>query len=241
MKKLYIIKLGTTFPATQKRLGDFDRWTSAGLGSVGVETAVVDAEHGADLPDDGQCAGVVVTGSHAMVTDDAPWSVRAEKWIVSLLDARVPVFGICYGHQLLARAAGGRVGYHPRGKEIGTVGVRLLPDRDGDPLFESLPASFSVHVTHAQSVLELPPQAVRLAANAHDPHQAFRLGNCAWGVQFHPEYNTDIMRAYIREQAGELVSAGRDVPQLLQAVSPTPFAAEILVKFGGFVFDRLTS
>jgi GMP synthase (glutamine-hydrolysing) len=50
VKKLYIIKTGTTFPNTEKRLGDFDRWTSAALGSMDVEYAIVDAEHGAAFP-----------------------------------------------------------------------------------------------------------------------------------------------------------------------------------------------
>ncbi|MDO9263927.1 MAG: glutamine amidotransferase, partial [Desulfosalsimonadaceae bacterium] len=183
MKSLYIIKAGTTFPATAKQFGDFDVWTAAALGPVGVETRIVDAEHGAALPAAEDCAGVVVTGSHAMVTDNLPWSVNMEVWILSLLAARIPFFGICYGHQLLARAAGGQVGYHPRGAEAGTVPVHLLSDCADDAVFRSLPQSFPVHVTHEQTVLVLPPGAKRLAANAHEPHHAFRLGDWAWGVQ----------------------------------------------------------
>lgn len=72
MKRSYIIKAGTTFPATAKQFGDFDRWTAAALGAVGVETCVLDAEHGAAFPAAGDCAGMVITGSQAMVTDDLP-------------------------------------------------------------------------------------------------------------------------------------------------------------------------
>jgi len=238
LKRLCIIKTGTTFPATLEQLGDFDTWTRAGLGRTSTEIGIVDAENGAELPPPAECAGVIITGAHPMVTDDLPWSVAVEKWLPSLLAAETPIFGICYGHQLLARAAGGEVGYHPRGKEIGTVAVSCLPEAAHDPLFQDLPASMLAHVTHAQTVLTLPPGATRLAANEHEPNHAFRVGNCAWGVQFHPEYTPEIMRAYIRAQDGELTAAGMQPERLLQAVAPTPAAGGLLRKFAGLVAAR---
>jgi GMP synthase (glutamine-hydrolysing) len=238
MKKLYIIKIGTTFPATERRLGDFDQWTANALGSVDVELGIVDAEHGASLPKEEECAGVIITGSHAMVTDNVSWSVKLGKWIALLLKAQIPIFGICYGHQLLARTGGGEIDFHPHGKEIGTVSIQLLPACSKDPIFQALPKSFAAHVTHSQTVLTLPKTTIRLAANAHEPNHAFRLGECAWGVQFHPEYNVDIMRSYIQEQTNELESAGLDISQLLDSVSETPIAVQILRNFGNFVADR---
>lgn len=239
MNKLYIVKTGTTFPAIAERLGDFDRWTAHALAPLDVETTVVDAEHGESPPGPDRCAGAVITGSHAMVTDDLPWSVRLEGWIRSLLVSRTPLFGICYGHQLLARAAGGHVGYHRRGMEVGTVGVHRLPESADDPLFGLLPQSFRVHATHAQTVLSLPEGAVRLAANAYEPNHAFRVGNCAWGVQFHPEYSADIMRAYVTAEAAEIGSAGMNAEAILTAVEETPFAARVLSSFGQLVEERL--
>jgi GMP synthase (glutamine-hydrolysing) len=239
MKRLCIIKAGTTFPATAKQFGDFDQWTVATLGITDVEIDIVDAENGADLPSAQECAGVVITGSHSMVTDRLPWSVRLEEWIRSLIHTDTPLFGICYGHQLLAQAAGGQVGFHPHGEEIGTVKVHLLPDCSNDPVFHSLPQSFLVHVTHEQTVLRLPTGAIRLAANPYEPNHAFRVGSWAWGVQFHPEYSKDIMRSYIREQKDELEAAGRNFPELLNTVSETPFAAQTLQNFGNMVKERL--
>jgi GMP synthase (glutamine-hydrolysing) len=241
MNRLYVIKAGTTFPATAAQFGDFDEWTVTALGAVDVETTIVDAEHGAPLPTAEECAGAVITGSHSMVTDNLPWSVTLEGWIQSLLNSRTPLFGICYGHQLLARAAGGQVGYHPRGKEIGTVAVQLLPDCPNDPIFQSLPPSFLVHVTHLQTVLKLPPGATCLAANVHEPNHAFRVGDWAYGVQFHPEYNVDIMRSYIQEQKDDLDAAGMDVARLLSTVGETPFAAQTLRNFGSIVRERLAN
>jgi GMP synthase (glutamine-hydrolysing) len=239
MKKLYIIKTGTTFPDTLKQLGDFDAWTRASLGETATGIRILDVERGAPLPVAADCAGVVITGAHAMVTDNLPWSIALEKWIPSLLAAGIPLFGICYGHQLLARAAGGEVGFHPLGKEIGTVVVNRLDPAIEDSLFQGLPDSFPAHVTHAQTVLALPPGATRLAANRHEPNHAFRLGERAWGVQFHPEYSTDIMRAYIREQANELAVAVMDIATLLQTVIPTPAAGDLLRDFARLSAERL--
>ena len=238
MQKLYIVKTGTTFPGTLKALGDFDTWTRRALGETAAETCVLDVERDAALPAAADCAGVVITGAHAMVTDGLPWSLALEKWIPSLLASRIPLFGICYGHQLLARAAGGKVGYHPQGKEIGTVKVERLDAAVRDRLFHGLPHVFPAHVTHAQTVLVLPPGATRLAANRHEPNHAFRLGDMAWGVQFHPEYTTDVMRAYIREQAGELVAAGKHPERLLQNVTPTPAAGNLLTRFARMVEEN---
>lgn len=240
MKKLYIIKVGTTFASTANQFGDFDQWIISVMGEVSVELATVDAEHGASLPLAGQCAGVVITGSHSMVTDNLPWSLKLEEWIMSLITAETPLLGICYGHQLLARSAGGKVGYHPQGKEIGTVSVYLHSDCDKDPLFYSLPQSFSVHVTHDQTVLNLPSGAICLAANTHESNHAFRLGEFAWGVQFHPEYNTAIMHSYIEEQADELKSSGVDIDALQCLVTHTSDATNILKNFARFVEEQVT-
>ena len=239
MKRLYILKLGTTFPSIAEKYGDFDTWTLAALGNGRIETRVLDVEHGASLPEAAECAGLVMTGSHSMVTDEPPWSVKVERWLPSLLKAATPIFGICYGHQLLARAAGGKVGSHPQGKEIGTVQVRLLPAAATDVLFGRLPQIFTAHATHSQSVLRLPPNATRLASNAYEPNHAFRIGKCAWGVQFHPEFNAEILKLYIEERSVELQSSGSDIAGILSTVEETPVASRTLRDFAIFVEDRL--
>lgn len=147
------------------------------------------------------------------------------------MSERVPVLGLCYGHQLLADAMGGEVGYLPRGLEIGTVDIDLLPDAAGDALFRGVPARFPAHTAHAQTVVALPPGAVRLAASVLDLHHAFRLGACAWGVQFHPEYDTRVMAAYIRAEADDCRRAGWDMAELLRTIRDTPAATALLRRF----------
>lgn len=233
MKPLYIIKTGTTFENTARELGDFDIWTKAAMGvdEEHLPILVSDVENGESPPDPSQCAGAVITGSHAMVTDDLPWSLNLEIWVRECLDKEIPILGVCYGHQLLARAAGGTVGFHPGGKEIGTVKVNVKTAGRDDLLFRYIETSFNAHVTHAQTVLTLPENAVCLAYNEFEPHQAFRIGSYAWGVQFHPEYTPRIMKAYIIEQADELRTAGKNTDHLLAGVRHTPEATRVLKRF----------
>ena len=238
MKKLYILKVGTTYPAIASAYGDFDIWTRQGLEVPEADTCILDIEHGAPLPGVDECSGIVITGSHSMVTENLDWSVKLENWIRSPLEAGIPILGICYGHQLLARAAGGVVNFHPKGEEIGTVRIQLLPACTEDGLFSALPQIFSAHASHSQSVLHLPSNAMRLAFNAHEAYQAFRIGECAWGIQFHPEYSADIMRAYIREASTGPHSAGLNVPERFGHVEETPVAAQVLKNFGRFVERR---
>ncbi|NTU53310.1 MAG: glutamine amidotransferase [Chlorobiaceae bacterium] len=235
MKNLYIIKAGSTFETEVERLGDFEEWVQRGLGELTCPVVVVNAEGGELLPEPQVCAGVVVTGSHAMVTDNRPWSVGIERWIRELIGAGVPFLGICYGHQLLGRAAGGEVGYHPLGREVGTVWVELTADGQRDPLFEGIPSPFRAHATHAQCVLQLPPDAIRLAFNDFEPNHAFRVGHSAWGVQFHPEYTREIMEAYVCDEIADLEIAGDDVDTLRESVPETRHAGRVLTNFASFV------
>ncbi|MCU0962341.1 MAG: glutamine amidotransferase [Pirellulaceae bacterium] len=235
MKPLWIIKAGTTFPRVARRHGDFEAWTREGLRACSLPVQVFDVARDTRLPEPRQCAGILVTGSHAMVTDRCPWSVALEAWIRRLVEAEVPFFGICYGHQLLAQALGGRVDYHPAGTEIGTIAVNVLPTAASDPLFQSLPDVILANSVHEQTVHELPPRTTCLASNDHDPHQAFRVGSCAWGVQFHPEYDSAIMRSYIEEMADELASSGHFSEHLMVAVRATPHSRALLERFADFV------
>lgn len=230
-KAIHILVVGHTFDAIRSTLGDFDGWVRAAMGATPLPVRVVDVPAGDPLPDVGRSIGMIITGSHAMVTDDLPWSLAVEQRLPRAVDAGVPVLGICYGHQLLARALGGRVNYRAAGREIGTVPIELGDEAVSDPLFEGLPRTILGHTTHAQSVTALPTGAVRLAGSAADPHHAFRYGDMAWGVQFHPEFDARIMRSYISQQAEDPRVAGVDVARLLDGVRDTPLATGILRRF----------
>jgi len=231
MKKIFIIKAGSAFPDTAAKYGDFEELTKTGLAGSNAEVVTIAACQGEPLPSPQECDGVVITGAHCMVTDNLPWSLAIEAWIPALVQLQVPLLGICYGHQLLGRAMGGQVDFHPRGREVGTVEIRKTAAGQTDPLFKELPDQFPAHATHAQAVLTLPHGAVLLAENDFEPHHAFRVGQCAWGVQFHPEYSLDVMRDYLFKQQELLTRAGQDVARLSKDICETSVANSLLTRF----------
>ena len=204
MKPVLIIKLGDTLPELAEQKGDFEDWFIKPLHSTGLSTRVIDPRKNDPLPPAIDFSGILMTGSHAMVTDQEPWCRKTAAWLPGAVAADVPLLGVCYGHQLLADAMGGTVGNHPRGTEMGTVDITMAPGAEGDLLFKTFPAVIKVHASHSQTVTSLPPDAVLLAANAWEPHHAFAVGNHAWGLQFHPEFDAEIMSTYINAFADPL-------------------------------------
>ena len=207
---IVVVKTGRTYPELQRRRGDFEDWTVRALGMESAAVEIVDVEPDPHLPPPRSIAGAVVTGSHSMVTEGQGWVEPLADWLRRLVQDEVPILGVCYGHQLLGQTLGGLVGFRPDGPEIGTVAVDLLPAGETDALLGGMPKRFRAHTTHAQSILTLPDGAVLLARTDHETHAAFRAGSCAWGVQFHPEYDQQIMRFYVREQRATLQAQGRD-------------------------------
>ena len=231
MKSILIIKAGGTYPDMAARFGDFEDWFVQRLDPAAATIETLSPFAGDALPALQSLGGVIVTGSHDMVTDRQPWSEKTAVWIRQAVDAQVPVLGVCYGHQLLAHALGGVVGDNPNGKEFGTVSIRCSAAAGQDPLFTGLPDTFWVQACHSQSVLHLPSGATLLAASEMDPHHAFSVGTCAWGIQFHPEFNAEILRLYIRRFADELTAQGCDVNHLVDQVRETPQSEGLLRRF----------
>lgn len=234
--RLVVLKTGNTLPAILEVFGDFDRWFLNGL-SEELEREVVDVTCQPLPGEPAHWDGIVVTGSPAMVSDREPWSESTGAWLAKAVEQGVPVLGVCYGHQLLAHALGGKVGYHPDGRESGTYPVNLHDSVSGDPLFEGLPRTFKAQLTHRQSVLELPANAILLASNDFERHQAFRIGPCAWGVQFHPEITADVMRAYLKAQTPALLQEGFSPDLLLSQVEDAPYASSLLQRFSEIVIQ----
>jgi GMP synthase (glutamine-hydrolysing) len=174
---------------------------------------------------------VLITGSGSMVTERLDWSERSAAWLREAAQAGTPLFGICYGHQLLAHALGGEVGYNPAGREMGTVDIQLHPHAAEDPLFGGLPERFPAQATHLQSVLRSPEGATVLAQSEQDGCHAFRWGQAAWGVQFHPEFSLTHMRGYVDAKHDALAREGRCPRRLSRSLSATPHARHVLRRF----------
>ncbi len=231
MKPLLLLKVGSTLSSLSPVRGDYDVWFRNGLG-LDDDLHVVRVNEGEPLPALNAYRGVVVTGSAAMVTDRAPWSVETAGYLSEAVKADVPVLGVCYGHQLLADAMGAPVDWNPLGRQIGSVIVTLTEEGCTDPLFSGMPRQLTVQVSHSQSVLALPPSLTLLAESPRDSRHAFRVrGARAWGIQFHPEFDADVTRAYIRERMADIRAEGQDPDALLEAVVESDHGSRILRRF----------
>jgi len=240
-RRFLIVQTGSTLPAVRMRHGDFPAWFQRGLGLHRDGVDIVRAYVGEALPDSRSYAGAIVTGSPSMVSERLAWSEATAGWLREAVAAALPILGVCYGHQLLAHALGGRVDYHANGREIGTIAIERRPTATDDDLMKVAPARFRAHVSHRQSVLELPAGAVVLAGSAHDPHHAVRYAPRVWGLQFHPEFSVEIMRGYLH--APSRVASG-DCPEPCcrqRGHAPAPVARRLLRRFREIAFAELDS
>lgn len=228
-KRILLIKTGGTIKKITPRYEDFEDWFAC---HTGIQDFLqVDVYRQQGLPELETIAGVLVTGSAAMVSSREDWSEYTAAWLRTAVTASIPILGVCYGHQLLAHALGGLVGPNPKGRQIGTTEAQLTDSGRADRLLGHLPDRFAAQTTHVESVLELPPDAVRLATSPLDDNFAIRFAQHAWGVQFHPEFSAPVMAEYIRHRAGTLRGEGLAAEDLLEQVADTPLARSILPGF----------
>ena len=237
MHSLLLIQTGEAPDALRLRFGGFADWFRDAMRLHTAQMCVVRVDAGEALPEPAEIAGAVITGSAAMVTERADWSEHTAGWIRDAMDAETPLFGVCYGHQLMAHALGGTVGWLPAGREIGTESITRLASGEA-PGFRELPPSFPAQTTHRQSVLEPPPGAEVLAHSQRDPHQLLRYTPHALSSQFHPEFTPDFMRAYIEVRADTLRDEGLDPDTLLADVRETEAARLLLERFAHAALSR---
>jgi len=229
LKQIALIKTGCTVEQIKPRHGDFEDWFADGLGVSDLLQKDVFRQE--TLPALEGLAGIVITGSPAMVSARLDWSERTARWLRQAVQTNVKVLGVCYGHQLLAHALGGIAGPNPAGREIGTVESQLVDNVENDPLLGHLPKRFLAQTSHAEVVLELPPGAQRLATSPLDDNFAIRFAENAWGVQFHPEFSAPVVSDYIRYRADALREEGLSPEQLRANVTETEEAGSVLRKF----------
>ena len=139
---------------------------------------------------------VVVYGGPQSANDAVPYLRQEREWIARWVARGGLFLGLCLGAQLLARALGARVEPHPEGRhEIGYR--RICPTAAGAAIF---PPDLHVYQWHREG-FEIPRGAVRLAGGDTFPNQAFRFGERAYGLQFHPEVDRQIVNGWAGDDA----------------------------------------
>lgn len=146
---------------------------------------------------DGVDAVLIGGAGQYSAAEDYDWTDPLLALVRRAVDEGLPLFGSCWGHQIIARALGGRVVYDPDHSELGCGWVSLTEAGQNDPLFHRFPDRFKANMGHHDRVVALPPGAVELARN-DQPNQAFRLEDApVYGTQFHSELDAERERERI--------------------------------------------
>src|SRR5580704_10687212 len=161
---------------------------------AGTDLTVLRIDRGDAIPSPeavGDVAGLVVMGGPMSVHDDAPWLVDERALLRQAVEAGRPVLGVSLGAQQLAAALGAEVTVGPT-PEYGIGEVHLTPEANSDPVFGPAPTPLPCVHWHGDT-FGLPESAVRLAGNAAYENQAFRVGDRAYGLQFHVEVTASLV------------------------------------------------
>jgi GMP synthase (glutamine-hydrolysing) len=222
--RLVVVQTGSAAPEIARQHGDYPDWFNRALRA---DLPVIRADLGEplDLPVGTQ--GVLVTGSPLSLTHPEPWMDDAAEELLRIGERGTPVLGVCFGHQLLGRAAGSQVVRNPKGREIGTTRVQLSPAGRKDPLFRGWASEdglVDVQATHCDAVEAVPRGATLLASNERCATQAFRFSDAVASVQFHPELDPDTLRDLIDSRSGALRAEGLDPDALRRDVRETASA-----------------
>ena len=181
-------------------------------------------------------SGVVIGGAgRYSAANDYSWTPSLLRLITGIDEGDLPLFGSCWGHQVIARALGGEVIHDLPRAELGCFAVELTEAGRADPIFSHLPESFLTNMGHHDRVIRLPDNAIELARNQSQPNQAFRIRDRPiYGTQFHSELSAARERERLLEYRDEYRSAlptDAEFEHVVASLSETTEADELLRHF----------
>jgi GMP synthase (glutamine-hydrolysing) len=208
-------------------LGLLDAW----LTGAGAALRIHRPYTGEPLPDAGDADGLIVLGGSMGASGDDerhPWLPATRDLLAAAVDRSVPTLAVCLGHQLLVAACGGQVGRNPAGKQMGLLPVGLTEQARGERLFATVAEGSRAVQWNNDIALALPEGTAILAETPDGVPQAIRIGDAAWGIQFHPEVDADMVAAWAADErprpgASEAIEAIRAAAGELEATW-RPFA-----------------
>jgi GMP synthase (glutamine-hydrolysing) len=162
-----------------------------------VELVVYDAINGEIPADPSECDAWLTTGSRHSVNDDEPWIRRLEEFVREVASTDVPFVGVCFGHQLIAKALGGSVVQSDRGWGVGIKEIEVNDDLGL--------GSYRILNSHQDQIETLPPGGEVLGWSEHCPVAMLGVGDNLIGIQGHPEFEAEYSRALMESRRGHLI------------------------------------
>jgi len=199
--RIAILKTGRATPTTAERRGDYDVLIEHALAVPEDQWDSFDCEHGVFPEDLDAYDAFVLTGSKHSVTEDEPWIHRLFQVLRDIHERRRRILGICFGHQAVAMAMGGKAEKSRMGWELGIKNVFLTERSEAYQGLTDAPNPLRIYQTHQDEVTELPPGAEHLAFSERTPYEMFAIGDNVLCLQGHPEYDEDVMRDLLERWA----------------------------------------
>jgi GMP synthase-like glutamine amidotransferase len=177
----------------------------------GLQLTWIDLYHGEKPPEADAFDGYLCTGSRCSVYEDRPWIASLKNLVREVQRSRKPFVGVCFGHQMLAEALGGKVEKAPQGWGVGVHDMDIVrPENWMSPQ----QSHCKLQYMHADQVQRMPPQSTLLASAEHCPVAMFRVGETMLGIEGHPEFPASYVEALLlerRERIGDdVVTAALD-------------------------------
>lgn len=202
MFRLGLLVCGHVHPDVQALGGDYPElfrsvFEHTGLddsASTALEIVPFNIDRGEFPESISTCDAWITSPSRSSVTDDLPWIDDLERFVVAAVEAEHPFVGVCFGHQLLARALGGRVERAEVGWGIGVKDYEIVEHR---PWMNPLQSTIALVASHEDQVTVLPNDATLLATSDYCPIAAFEIGDRCLAIQPHVEFTPAISERLI--------------------------------------------
>lgn len=179
--------------------------------------------------------GIIISGSVHSVYEELDWMQNLEQAIQMAHKNETPVLGVCFGHQIIASALGGKVELMPNMREFGNFPIYLTNHAQEHPYLADFPSGTHTTLSHKDQVTELPPNSTHYGFSLLTQNQIFECGSC-FGVQFHPEYHLTHLKLLSQRRKQlfldeKLYHSSEHLEQIVSTFHMTPESRKIIVNF----------
>lgn len=230
--RIGLVQCGHVHPDLVPTLGDYPELFADLLAPHGIVLTTFDVDHGQFPTDLTEFDGWVISGSANSAYEDLPWIHQTEDLLRELVVEQAPMVAVCFGHQLLAQALGGRVAKSPDGWGAGVHRYEFVDDL---PIWMQPAPTMPVRIiaSHQDQVVELPEGARILARTDHCPIAAYELGPSVFAIQPHPEFTAAISQGLVERRRDRI---GADASDAALASLSQPLDQELVAAWmAGFL------